>query len=120
MQDIKMKALIIPAKYMIDCIAQDPTTVYPVSIVIIDRLHGGGASWSVENQEKLLSFKNSGEIKRSSLIGIYRKDGKTHAEFTYQGAVTVPIDFMPELRHKATLFPSGAETFYEEIINSKN
>ena len=108
---IKTKQLIIPAKYILKCIAEDPETKYPVGVFI--RTGKTGSAMYLNTPKEIMDYCRSKDVFQSSLIRIGKTDRGTFVDMKKDGTYMADKDFMPERRHMETLLDTQVKRFYQ-------
>lgn len=104
------KKLIIPAKYILNCIANDCNTIYPIEVCVLSP--NGGGFYQLVSKKEVIQICMVREIYMSSLVRISRKTGHYQIDLRESGQIEVEYDFMPERRHMETLVRTEAFRFY--------
>lgn len=113
----KTKQIIIPAKYFLNCIANDKTVRYPVNIFL--KYPNGGTCRSVHSGHELKDLCASKDIYQSSVICAVKTFRGFHVELMKDGYYTVEYTCMPERRHMDTLIRREVLQLYGLLYGSR-
>ena len=111
------KQFIIPAKYLLQCIADDAATVYPVEVTILAL--NGGSLFQINTKKELETIFKIRDVYQSSLVRMIKKGGRYLIDIRKEGRMEVQRDFMPERRHMETLVRSETCRFYSLYLQSR-
>lgn len=95
------KQLYIPAKGVLNHLANNRQTKYPIEIAM--KNPAGGITWMVNNREELLGDDTQRKLGNSNLTYIRAGEDSTHVEFKKKGKITVSVRLCPEIEHGTVL-----------------
>lgn len=111
----KTKQLIIPAKYILGCVADDPETVYPVGVII--RTGTVGSAMYLHSPKEIRDYCKSRDTFQSSLVRIGKSRRETLVEIAKNGTYLAELEFMPERRHMETLLEGQVKKMYQLLFH---
>lgn len=111
----RTKMLIVPAKYILGCVEDDPETAYPVAISV--RSGNFGSAYYANNPNEILGHIKSMDVFQCSLVSISRSSRGTHVDLSRNGRFIVDDGLLKERRHMDTLLQGQVEKMYNLLFH---
>lgn len=108
------KQVIVPAKYLLSCIARDPETVYPVEISVLGRY---GSCHQVSNKAELEEACRTRMYFENGVTCATRRNGRFCIDLKQGGALTIKKELLPMRRHLDTLTESQVRELYKDLFS---
>ena len=115
---IKYRKFIIPAKYILGCIADDPDTEYPVGVFIKSgRTESAMYLYSAKEIKEAMKSK---DVFQCTLVRIGKKGKNTMVDLAYRGAYEADQNFMPERKDGDTFYQGQVRRLYALLFHPED
>lgn len=108
------KQVVVPAKYMLSCIARDPETKYPVEINILGRY---GSCYQVNNKTELEEACRTKMYFENGVASMAKRNGRFSIDLKQGGCLTIKKELLPMRRHLDTLTESQVRELYQALFS---
>lgn len=110
------KMLIVPAKYILGCVADDPDTHYPVVVTLRSSGKFGGTRY-MKTPDEIRNHCKSRDVFQSSLVAIKNLKDGTYVDLAREGRFVVAANFMKGRRHMETLLQGQVGKMYRLLFH---
>lgn len=107
------KQVVVPAKYLLSCIARDPETKYPVEISVLGQY---GSCRQISNMGELEKTCRNKMYFENGVTRILKRNGRFSVDLKQGGCLTIEKDILPVRRHMDTLTESQVRALYQSLF----
>lgn len=109
------KQVVVPAKYLLSCIARDPETKYPIEINILGRY---GSCHQISNTAELEETCRNKMYFENGVTRVLKRNGRFCIDLMQGGLLTIEKEVLPMRRHRDTLIESQVRELYQSLFVS--
>lgn len=110
------KQLIVPARYLLECLIQENQSIYPMLVSLLDS--EGGVSRDISSWKELEMLSGWDSLNKSNLIYFRYRSGVLYMEFRKRGEFTVDKTLLPEVFHMSVLTRREVRMLWKELVRA--